>query len=121
LFLLTDILLYAAVSAALTFAISYLWGWSKQHYRFAVISVSTFLGFAAWNVLQSATGADQALNIDWPVFPLSWSDFGSGVAAFAVTSLVLGLLTERGQPAGKVMMAATLAGALAALVDLFAL
>ena len=83
--------------------------------------MSTFLGFAGWNVLQSATGADLALNIDWPVFPLSWSDFGSGVAAFAVTALVLGVLRERNQPAGRVMMAAAMAGALAALVDLFAL
>lgn len=120
-FLLTDILLFAFVSAVLVLIFSYLWSWSRQHYRFIVCSLSTFLGFTAWNVLQSATGADLALNIDWPLFPLSWSDFGSGVAAFAVTALVLGLLMEREQPAGRVLMAATMAGALAALVDLFAL
>ena len=120
-FPLTDILLYAFISSALVLVVSYLWSWSKKPYRFVVMSVSTFLGFSAWNVLQSATGADLALNIDWPVFPLSWSDFGSGVAAFAVTALVLGLVTDREQPAGTVMMAAVIAGALAALVDLFAL
>jgi hypothetical protein len=121
LFLLTDILLYASVSAVVALILSFLWGWSKQHYRFAFIAISTFLGFAAWNVLQSATGADLALNIDWPVFPLSWSDFGSGVAAFAVTAFALGLFTERKEPAGRVMMAAVIAGASAALVDLFVL
>jgi hypothetical protein len=121
LFLLTDILLFAFVSAVLVLISSYLWSWSRQNYRFVVSSVSTFVGFTAWNVLQSATGADQALNVDWPVFPLSWSDFGSGVAAFAVTASVLGLLTEREQPAGRVMMAAAVAGALASLIDLFVL
>jgi hypothetical protein len=121
LFLLTDIFLFASVSAIIVLISAYLWTWSRQHYRFVVASVSTFLGFAAWNVLQSTTGADQALNIDWPVLPLSWSDAGSGVAAFAVTAMFLGLLTEREQPAGRVMITAAMAGALAMLVDLFAL
>lgn len=120
-FLVTDIFLFAFVSGVVVFISAYLWTWSRQHYRFVVASVSTFLGFAAWNVVQSTTGADQALNIDWPVFPLSWSDLGSGVAAFALTAVFLGLLTEREQPAGRVMMTAAMAGVLATLVDLFVL
>jgi hypothetical protein len=42
--------------------------------------------------LQNATGADSVFNIDWPIIPTSWSDIGSGVAAFAVTVIVLGAL-----------------------------
>ena len=99
----------------------FLWKWSRPHYRFITASLSTFVGFAAWNILQSNTGADQSLNIDWAIFPLSWSDVGSGVAAFALTALALGLLTEREQPAWRVMTAAAVAGALATLVDLFVL
>ena len=90
-FLLTDIILFAFVSAVIALILSYLWSWARHNYRFAVSSVSTFLGFTAWNVLQSTTAADQALNTDWQVFPLSWSDVGSGVAAFAYTAIALGL------------------------------
>jgi hypothetical protein len=120
-FPLSDIFLYAGVSALVVVIGLSLWKWSRQHYRFITASLATFLGFAAWNVLQSNTGADQALNIDWSVFPLSWSDVGSGVAAFAFAALALGLLTEREQPAWRVMTAAAMAGALATLVDLFVL
>jgi hypothetical protein len=120
-FLLNDILLSAGLSALVVAVGLFLWEWSREHYRFIVASFSTFLGFAAWNILQSNTGADQALNIDWPIFPLSWSDVGSGVAAFAITAIALGLLTERTQPAWRVMIAAGMAGLLATLVDLFLL
>jgi hypothetical protein len=121
LFLLSDILLFATISALLVLAFSYQWSWSRQQYRFAISSASTFLGFASWNLLEGTTGADQALNIDWSFFPLSWSDAGSGVAAFVLTAVALGLLTEREQPAWRVMVASAVAGLSATLVDLFAL
>ena len=95
--------------------------WYKDHFRFAVSSLSTFLGFAAWNLLQNETGADSVLNIDWPVFPMSWSDVGSGVVAFVATVMALGLLTDRNESASRVVAAAGIAGLLSTLVDLFVL
>jgi hypothetical protein len=99
----------------------YAWEWSRARYRFLVAAVATFLGFVAWNVLQSATGADLALNIDWPVFPLSWSDVGSGAVSFMMTVIVLGLGTERKELAWRVVAVSGIAGVLAMLVDLFVL
>lgn len=82
-FLLIDILLYAVVAAIVVAVVSYSFlRWSREHYRFLVSSLTTFLGFTTWNIVQSNTGADRALNIDWPIFPLSWADVGSGVLAF---------------------------------------
>ena len=95
------------------------WKWSKVHFRFAVAALSTFLGYTAWNLLQNATGADSVLNIDWPVFPMSWSDVGSGVVAFVATVIALGLLTDRNETAWRVLAAAGIAGLLSTLVDLF--
>ena len=121
-FLLSDILFYGVVAAIVVAAVSYmLLRWSRQYYRFLVSSLTTFLGFTAWNIVQSSTGADRALNIDWPIFPLSWADVGSGILAFFVSAIVLGLVTEREQPSQQVVTAAGVAGVLAILVDLFVL
>lgn len=120
-FLLSDILVSASISAAIVLGGLYLWKWSREHYRFIVSSLATFLGFVAWNVLQSSTGADRFLNIDCTIFPLSWADVGSGVAAFVFAVIALGLLTERKQPASQVVHTAAIAGILPILVDLFLL
>ena len=120
-FPLSYIILYAGVSSAAVSITLSMWKWSRQRYRFITSSLATFLGFAVWNILQSDTGADQVLNIDWPLFPLSWSDVGSGVAAFVLTAMTLGFLTDREQPAWRVMLAAGVAGVLASSVDLFVL
>ena len=69
--------------------------------------------------MQNATGADSLLNIDWPIFPMSWSDVGSGVVAFVATAITLGLLTDRNETAWRVLAAAGIAGLLSTLVDLF--
>ena len=71
--------------------------------------------------MQNATGADSVLNIDWPVFPMSWSDVGSGAVAFGATVIALGLLTDRNESASRVVAAAGIAGLLSTLVDLFVL
>ena len=97
----------------------YLWKWSKDHFRFAFSSLSTFLGFTAWNLLQNATGADQALNIDWPILPVSWSDAGSGVVVFVVTVITLGVLTDSNEIAWRVIATSAIAGLVSTLVDLF--
>ncbi len=100
------------------FALLFFWKWSKDHFRFAISSLSIFFGFTAWNLLQNATGADCA-NIDRPFFPMSWSDVGSGVVAFVATVIALGLLTDRNETAWRVVAAAGFAGLLSTLVDLF--
>src|SRR3989442_11240848 len=120
-FQLSNILLSALGSAVLVFIFLFFWKWSKDHFRFAFASLTTFLGFTVWNLLQNATGADRVLNIDWPVFPLSWSDVGSGVIVFVATVFTLGLLTDRNEPAWRVVAASAIAGLLSTLVDLFIL
>ena len=120
-FALNNIFLSALLSSILVIVGLYIWRWSRSHYRFLVSALTTFLGFVAWNILQSNTGADLALNIDWPIFPLSWSDVGSGVAAFVVTVITLGLIIDRRELAWRIVAASGIAGLLAMLVDLFAL
>ena len=121
LFALNNIFLSALFSSILVIVGLFIWRWSRLQYRFLVSALTTFLGFVAWNILQSNTDADLALNIDWPIFPLSWSDVGSGVAAFVVTVITLGLIIDRRELVWRIVAASGIAGLLAMLVDLFVL
>jgi hypothetical protein len=115
---LNEVLLLSGLSAIVVMIGLSLWKWSREHYRFITASVATFLGFAAWNVLQSDNGAYVALNTDRSVTPFSLSDASTGVWAFAFTTIALAFLTERNQPAWRVILAAGVAGALAASVHI---
>ena len=110
----------AIVAGVLTAAALAAWPWGRARGRFTVAGVATLLGFTAWNLVLNATNG-QGFNVDAPVIPLSWQDAGSGVLAFACTMLALGLGTERREPAGRVTLAALIAGGVAILVDLFVL
>ncbi len=120
LFALADILLSAALAAAIVAIGLYVWSWSRERRRFLTGALATFVGFTAWNLVLNATDASN-FNVDAPVIGLSWADVGSGVMAMVANSLALGLLTDRGELAWRVMGAAALAGVLAMLVDLFVL
>lgn len=107
----------AGVAAGLVLALG---SWGRRRGRFLVSGVATSLGFIAWNLTLNATHATE-FDTDAPFFPISWQDAGSGILAFTVVALTLGLLTERRQPASRVVGAAALAGLAAILVDLFVL
>ena len=60
------------------------------------------------------------LDVDNPLLVgLSAQDVGSGVLAFLLTALPMGLIIERDEPANRVVAIAAIAGALAILVDRF--
>jgi len=121
-FALSDIAIFSVLAGVLTAAVLwFVWRWSRVNSRFIVAGVTSTIGFALWNLTLNATQAVPNFNVDAPVIPLSWADAGSGVFACLVTALVLGLVTDRDQPAGQVVGAAALAGLVAIALDLFAL
>jgi hypothetical protein len=83
--------------------------------------LTTWLGFLAWNFTLNATLAVPSFNVDAPIVPLSWADAGSGAFASLVTVLVLGLITDRHEPADRVVGAAAIAGLVAIALDLVVL
>jgi hypothetical protein len=121
-FALTDIAIFSVVAGVLTAAVLWFaWRWSRPQRRFIVAGVTATIGFALWNLTLNATGAVPNFNVDAPVIPLSWADAGSGVFACLLTGLVLGLVTDREEPAEQVVGAAAIAGLVAILLDLFVL
>jgi len=121
-FALSDIAIFSVVAGALTAAVLwFVWRWSRANRRFVVAGVTSTIGFGLWNLTLNATAAVPNFNVDAPVIPLSWADAGSGVFACLVTALVLGLLTDRDEPAGRVVGAAAIAGLVAIGLDLFVL
>ena len=121
-FALSDIAIFSVLAGVLTGAVLWLaWRWSRMSRRFIVAGVTSTIGFALWNLTLNATGAVPNFDVDALVIRLSWADAGSGVFACLVTALVLGLATDRDQPAGQVVGAAAIAGLVAIALDLFVL
>src|SRR5215217_7635300 len=113
-FALSDIAIFSVLAGLLTAAVLWFaWRWSRANLRFVVAGVTSTVGFALWNLTLNATGAVPNFNVDAPVIPLSWADAGSGVFACLLTALVLALLTDRDDPAGRVVGAAAIAGLVA--------
>lgn len=113
-----SILIAAVIAGVLAGAALAAWPWARARGRFAVAGLASALGFVAWNAtltLTNATGFD----VDAPIVRISWQDAGSGILAFAVTALALGLVAERREPAGRVVGAAALAGLVVTVFDIF--
>jgi hypothetical protein len=108
----------AVVAGVLAAAALAAWLWARRRGRFAVAGITTLVGWIAWHLLLNATRAT-GFDVDAPVIGLSWEDVGSGVVALFATVLVLGLVTERREAAVRVVGAASIAGVIAMLVDLF--
>ena len=113
-----DIILSGLIVGLLTAAALCAWPWSWRTWRFVYGGVTTSVGFMAWNFTLNHTNAT-GFDVDAPVVRVSWQDAGTAVCAFALTALVLGLVTDRREPAQRVVGAATIAGVVGLVFDTF--
>ena len=114
-----DVLVDGVIAGVLAGGFALLYPWARTGFRFGIAAVATFLGFVAWNLVISHAKAT-GLNVDAPVVALSWQDAGSGVLAFAASTLALGL-TQRSARADAVILTAGLSGVVAMVFDIFVL
>jgi hypothetical protein len=108
----------AVIAGVLAAAALAIWPWARKRGRFAIAGVATLVGWIAWHLLLNATHAT-GFDVDAPVIGLSWEDVGSGVVALVLIALIFGLITERGEIAVRVVGAASIAGLIAMILDLF--
>src|SRR5947209_6996133 len=94
------------------------WPWARLRFRYLVAGMATAIGVTAWNLALWNANATN-MDVDGPVLRLSFQDVGSGVLAFAVVILALGLGTEPEEPARRVVTAAVIAGTVTMVLDLF--
>ena len=108
----------AVVAGVLAAAVLAAWPWARVRRRFVVAGITTLVSWITWHLLLNATGAT-GFDVDAPIIRVSWEDVGSGVLALFATVVVFGLVTERREPAARVVGAAAIAGLVAMVVDVF--
>jgi hypothetical protein len=108
----------AIVAGVLTAAALAVWPWARLQLRFAIAGITTLVSWIAWHLLLNATQAT-GFDVDAPIIRVSWEDVGSGVLTLFATVLVFGLGTERREPAIRVVGAASIAGLVAMILDVF--
>lgn len=110
----------AALSAVAGLVFVFLLGRERRPGTLVAVAVGAFAGPFAWNAVLRAVDAPQFfVDAPLPVFPVSWQDTGSGVFAFAVLALVLGMGPLRSAPAQRVILLAGLGSIAALVVDVF--
>jgi hypothetical protein len=92
--------------------------WARNFRRLAAIAIAIALGIVAWNLALNVGNAS-GFNVDSAFLALSLQDVGSGVLAFATTALVLGLVTDRSEPAGRIVGVSAIVGLVTMAVDVF--
>ena len=108
----------AIVAGALAAAALAAWPWARLRRRFVVAGLTTLVSWIGWHLLLNATQAS-GFDVDAPVIRVSWEDVGSGVVALFATVVVFGLVTERRERASRVVGAASIAGLVAMILDVF--
>jgi len=110
----------ALLAAVIVAAVLYWrYPWSRPRGRFGTAAIATFVAWILWRVVLQLSNGDN-LDVDNPVLlGLSAQDVGSGVLAFLLTAVPMGLVSEREESAHRVIATAGVAGALAILVDRF--
>jgi hypothetical protein len=116
----SEILWTAALATAVVTAVFAVRPATRTPRRLIAAAVGTFSGWLAWNFTLHATHATQ-FDTDAPIVGVSWADAGSGVLVFVAVALLLGLIVDRDQPAGRVIGMAATAGIAALVVDIFVL
>jgi hypothetical protein len=83
------------------------------------IASTTAVASILWNWSIEFNRSTIHLNVDHPYLRISWADALNGICVFALTSLVLGMLTDQEAPAQVVNKIASVAALLTIFTDTF--
>ncbi len=82
-------------------------------------AITTAVASILWNWSIEFNRSTIHLNVDHPYLRISWADALNGICVFALTSLVLGMLTDQETPAQVVTKIASVAALLTIFTDTF--
>jgi hypothetical protein len=82
-------------------------------------AITTAIASIIWNWSIEFNRSTVYLNVDHPVFRISWADALNGICVLALTSLVLGLFINKQQPAELIARISGLAALVTVATDTF--
>jgi hypothetical protein len=85
----------------------------------ASVWIAASLASLLWNWSIEFNGSTRFLNVDHPIFRISWADALNAVCVFATVSSVLGFFTAREVSANLITRVAGLAALVTVLADTF--
>lgn len=84
-----------------------------------VAAFTTAIASIVWNWSIEFNQSTIHLNVDHPIFRISWADAINGVGVFALTSFFLGMFINKKQEAGMIARVASLAALVTVITDTF--
>jgi hypothetical protein len=81
--------------------------------------LTTAIASILWNWSIEFNQSTIHLNVDHPIFRISWADAINGISVFALTSFVLGMFVSKNQEAEQVANIASLAALVTVITDTF--
>jgi hypothetical protein len=120
-FAIGEIVLFSVIAGLLAGAVLAAWPCARLPARLVIAGLSTTIGMMVWYLTLNATQAGRLFDVDALIVRVSWADAGSGIFAFVVCALALGLGRDRQEDARRVVGAAAIAGIVALVLDLFVL
>jgi len=102
-------------------AVGLIWGLKLSRSRTTLIATASTTAIASifWNWSIEFNQSTIYLNVDHPIFRISWADAFNGVGVFALTSLVLGLWINRESRAAFVVKIAGISALVTTFTDTF--
>ncbi len=82
-------------------------------------ALTTAIASIVWNWSIEFNHSTIYLNVDHPIFRISWADAMNGVGVFALTSFVLSLFINKKQEAERIAKVASLAALVTVITDTF--
>jgi hypothetical protein len=118
-FLTPYIALWSVLIGAITVALLRPFKFELSVQARASVWIAASLASLLWNWSIEFNGSTPFLNVDHPIFRISWADALNAVCVFATVSSVLGFFTAREVPANLITRVAGLAALVTVLADTF--
>ena len=113
------IFLWSIANGVITFGLIRSLKLSHSKSTSLVTAFTTAIASILWNWSIEFNQSTIQLNVDHPIFRISWADAMNGVGVFALTAFVLGMFTNKKQEAESIVRVASLAAFVTVVTDTF--
>jgi hypothetical protein len=113
------IFLWSIINGVITVALMRVLKLSRAKPTLIATAATTAIASILWNWSIEFNQSTIHLNVDHPIFRISWADALNGICVLAFTSLVLGMFINKQQPAELIARISVLAALVTVFTDTF--